>query len=355
MINMKIKGSDIRLLNDLFKTMNNKEQIMTLEIEDGRLVFSSKSDGKALKVKRVKVEEENSDKLTIKKDFLNKIDRSNSDEIDLRLNKKTVSSKVKGVTFQTAIMSEEKNFIVDRKKTEKGFIDVLLTKEIIDNLNFAKDYVDKKSSRIAFQGVNMRLKNKKIYVVATNAYRMFINQIDVEAEGEFNLILRTETIETLNAISNAFGGREIPTKISNTGVIIDTPILYFESVVIAETFPDVEKIIDRATTLPKIFEHTFSKEEIARLKAISTKAPYLKIEKKGEFVDIELKNEIERNGFTIVPNEEFGEFVSLLDYEETLNAIQRIPDIIINERMAVFISGNQKIILNAIRNETETE
>lgn len=343
---MKLKTIDLKALNSLFKSVEDKEKTISLQIKDGRLIAETKADGNSLKLMRIKTEEKDTEKITIKKDFLTKIEKLNAEEVEIKINKRTASSKVKGLNFSTAILQEDLAHNVGRMNKETG-VKFLLSNEVINYLVQAKEFTDRTSKRPELQGVNFKIEEGLFRIASTNSFKMYYNETKATTEEKINVILRPETIDVLLAISETFGKQDIPVEITKNGIFVDTKVLYFESNFIDRAFPDIKKVLDRANGLEPIFEHTFTEDEINNLKLISIRAPYLKIEKKeSEFVTLEVSNNTETNSFLIVPEKETKDFVIHINLQEMITSLQMIPEIVINDMMIIFKSENQKILLN---------
>lgn len=350
---MKLKTVDLKALTSLFKAVEDKDKTISLQVKEGRLIAETRADGNSLKLMRIKTDEKDTEKITIKKDFLHKIEKLNAEEIEIKINKRTVSSKVKGMNFNTTILDENTNHNVG-KTVKKDGIKFLLSNEVIGYLVQAKEFVDRTSKRGELQGVNFKLEENAFYIGATNGFKMYYNKVENDLKDKFNIILRPESIDALNSISEAFGKQDIPIEIAKGGIFIDTKVLYYESVFIERAFPDIKVVLGRAEKLKPIFKHNFTEQEIDNLKLISIRAPYLQIEKKeSEFVEFIVSNQTETNSFMLVPEQETEDFLIHVNLQEMITSLQMIPEITINENMVIFSSNNQKILLNKMRVESK--
>lgn len=346
---IKIKNKDLKAILTLFKTVEEKEKTITLAVKDKRLIASARANGMALELKRIKVDSEDISPFAIQKDFLQKLTKSTEEIIELKLNKKTVTSKIRRVTSRTTMLGEKHIVELEEKEPKKGS-QIILTSEIIKALSDAKKFINKKATRIEIQAINLKLKDKTLYINATDTFRLYINEFKTDAEGQFNILLTQEAVEVLEAISESFGSTPIPIIVSELGIFIKAKVMYFEANLIERQYPDVERIITRVKEENKfIFEHNFSEEDITSLKTIANSKTIMRITKEGEFVEFKVSDEIEANSFLIVPEKETGEIDLAINPQNLEFAVNLISEAKFTKSVALLEQDNLKILLMLMR------
>lgn len=347
---MKINIKDLKAIAELFKTTENKEKTVSLHIENGRLHVEANHDKSVLILSKVKTDEKDTERVTIKKSFLNNLERVGEGEVDIKINKRTVSSKVGKMNFNTAILGEEFGNNIGRY-AHTNAIKIMLDNQTLKKLIEAKKFTSNSKQRPELQAVNLKSNGKKLIVSATDSFKMYFSETKILENKEFNVILRTETIDTLEKISEVFGGKDLPVQINPGGIFIDTPVLYYYSAFVERPYPNLETILSRQnqdTTI--LFEHKFTEAEIKDLKTISIRGSDLKFEKKeSEFVELEVFAENTKNTLLIVPEKETEDFSFKTNLQSALLGLEIIPEITLKKNTATFKDDEKTIVIMAVR------
>lgn len=347
---MKINVKDLKAITELFKTTENKEKTVSLHIENGRLHIEANHDRSVLILSKIKTDEKDMEKVTIKKSFLNNLEKVGEGEIDIKINKRTVSSKVGKMNFNTAILAKEFENNIG-KHAPTNATKMILDKQTLKTLVEAKKFTSDSKLRPELQGVNLKSDGKKLIVSATDSFKMYFSEIEVLVNEEFNVILRTETIDTLEKINEVFGGKGLPIQINSGGIFIDTPVLYYHSAFVERPYPNLETVLSRhSQDATVLFEHKFTEAEIKDLKTISIRGSDLKFEKKeSEFVELEVFTENAKNTLLIVPEKETEDFSFKTNLQNVLLGLEIVPEITLKKSTATFKDDKKTILIMAVR------
>lgn len=343
---MKLTKNQITRILELTKHINAKKQIITMEIADGIIAVSSKNRDMAIKIKNIRTEEKDTDPISFERNFLVKLSKLKADEFDIKTTAKHISSKVGTVKIQSLLLSEDVENEVIEEEVNKNRI--IVTKEVMDSLMIATQYIDEKGTRKQFSGVNLKLENSVLHITGTNSFRFYTNQIKVEETTDtFNVILSTETVNALQSVYNISNDKGFPLHVTEKGVYINIKSLYFKSTIIAETFPDVQRILERMEEKEDLGTFEMNEKNIEELKFIDTKSEWLNILRNDKGIVIfKSETETEKNESALKTEEE-KEFETNVNYTEFLNAVQRIPKVSIKDRAVLFKNSLGIIILMA--------
>jgi hypothetical protein len=345
---MKITKSQLKNTLTILKQMETKDQIIVLEIKDNVLNIHTRRDGLVLKLKAIKTEEKESELIAIKKEFLTKIEKQDAEEFELKINKKTISSKVNGISFSTAIMVEEMNFEVKEEEIEATKI--MITTEVMKTLDNALSFVAKDTKRPMLQGVLLSLKEGKLNIVSTDTVKMYINQIESGYEGEVSVIIRPETIPVLKAIFDANGEKPFPILVNDKALFISSKGLFLKATLFEGVYPDVVSVLENGKLKKLEYAGEITEEVIKKLKAIENKTSTLIIAKDEKEITFETKSEIDTNSFKIKEENEYV-FQKKVNYSNFLNIVAIANSLEIRENFFMFTKGETKILLMTLREE----
>lgn len=353
---MKLTKSQINRILDLTKHIESKDTSITAEITDGIIVISSKSNEMQIRLKNIKTEESDTNPIAFSRLFLSKLSKLSADEFIITPNEKTLLVKSKSVKVQSSILGVESHADFAETPVEKNRI--IITKEVITALLTATQYIDEKGTRKPLAGVNLKLLNGKLTVTATNSFRFYSSSFETDnKEDVFSVILPIITINALASIYDITNDKGFPLNVTNSGVFVNVKSLYFQSILIAETYPDVEKIWVRIEQEPIIGEIQLDEEQIANLKFIGTKNQWLRISRNNVGIVIfTSKTEVDKNEFAIkTDNTKPFEEISV-NYNEFVSAATKISKMIIKPSTFVFQDSSGIIILMAaIQKENDTK
>ena len=175
---MKITKRQLKTTMALLKPMEEKNQSISMQVVDGTVEILAKREGAFLKLKMIKTEDEETEKISIKKDFLQKLEKQGTEEVVLKINKKTLSSKVNGMSFTTSILVEE--LAIDFPEDEGKGTKIAVTTEIMKSINTALSYTAKDSKRPQLLGVNLALKDKVLSINASDTFKLYTSGIKVD-------------------------------------------------------------------------------------------------------------------------------------------------------------------------------
>lgn len=346
---MKITGSQLTTVLTVMKGFETKNQIVTMQVEDGTLNILGRKDGSQIKIKSIKTEEKDTEPVSFYiKEILHKIDKQKPEEFDLKINKKKITSKVKGVSFATNILAEEVNIEMEEDKGEGS--KVFITKEIMDSLMQALSYTSKDQKKPILLGVNLKIKDGKIKIVATDSFKMYYYETETETKEEINVTLLQDTVNTLYNIHEVLKGRTFPVIINEKHLLIVGKNLYYKTVLYEGDYPDVERIIKQQEKAESNIELKMNDEDIKKVKVIENKDPYLHIIKEGKKVTFKTKSETNVNEFEIeIENENEEKIEKGLNYSAFINAISTINNFEVRGNVFIFKTDKTTILIMGIR------
>jgi len=343
---MKIKQSQLKTVLSIYK--NTKT--LSLENKNKKLSFYGKREGEFIKTSIIKNQEEDFEKFTIKSDFLFKTEQQNAEEFDLKIGKKSISSKVNDITFTTIKMNEDENVNFEEEKPEG--IKLILTDKDFEKINTALQFTDKKT-RENLMGINLKLKDNELKISATDSFKLYSYKRKEETDGEFKITIRNENIETLNIINELGGKKGVPIIITEKNIFIISKGLYYKSVLVAGAYPDIEKVIEKSKDEKVVSEITIDEDTIKKLKAIKNKnTKELNIKKENEEIEFETKTEISKNTFKI-SQKEGGDFKRIVDHDSIITASEIINKVEIKERIFFFKKEDTIIFIMKIKDDEE--
>jgi len=345
---MKISKNQLKNTLTILKPMETKNQVIVLKVKDNVLNIHTRREGLILKLKAIKTEEKESELIAIKKEFLTKIEKQDAEKFELKINKKTISSKVNGISFSTAILAEEMNFEVEEEEIEATKI--MITPEVMKTLDDALSFVAKDSKRPVLQGVFLSLKKGKLNIVATDTIKMYINQIESGQEGEVSVIIRPETIHVLKAIFDANNQKSFPILVNNEALFISSKGIFLKSTLFEGVYPDVVSILEKGKQKKLDYAGEITEEVIKKLKAIENKTSTLIITKDEKEITFETRSEIDTNLFKIKEENEYV-FQKRVNYSYFLNNVAIANHLEIRENFFIFTKDKTKILLMALRDE----
>lgn len=344
---MKITKSQLKTTMALLKPMEEKDQSISIHVVDGLVHIYSKRDGSFLMLKQIKTEDVDSEKVTIKRDFLTKLFKQDAEEVKIKINDKTLTSKVNGMSFATSILSEENevNFAIENPKG----ITITITEEIIKSLNVGLSYVSKDSKKAQLLGVNLALKDKVLSINASDSLKLYVHEINVDVEGEFNIIIRPETVNLLTATSMAIGSKPFPVLINDTNLYIASKGMFYKTVLISGKFPNLNAVFNKVSASPTVMELEINEESIKKLKAIENESKALEIEKIGKAINFVVKSEIDKNSFSIETESEVPDFTKKVNYNSFTEVLNILQNVTIKNDFLLLKKENVRVILLVMR------
>ena len=118
----------------------------------------------------------------------------------------------------------------------------------------------------------------------------------------------------------------------------------FQSTVIAETYPNVQRILDGMEKQEDLGTFEMDEKNVEELKFIATKSEWLNILRNEQGIIVFKSETITEKNESALKTEEEKEFETNVNYPEFLNAVQRIPKVSIKEKSNI---QKQFIILMA--------
>jgi len=344
---MKITKSQLKTTMALLKPMEEKDQAISIHVTDGLVHIYSKRDGSFLMLKQIKTEDPDSHKVTIKKDFLAKLFKQDAEEVNIKINEKTLTSKVNGMSFTTSILVEEQEitFPIDNPEGTK----ITITEDIIKAMNTALSYVSKDSKKAQLLGVNIVLKNKVLSINASDSLKLYVHEFNTDVEGEFSVIIRPETVSLLTATSMAIGSKPYPVLINENNLYIISKGMYYKTVFITGSFPNLNAVFDKVTASPTVMELEIDEESIKKLKAIENESKTLEIEKVGKAINFIVKSEIDKNSFSMQTESDVADFVKKVNYNSLTEVLSILQTVTIKADFLLLKKENVRVILLAMR------
>jgi DNA polymerase III sliding clamp (beta) subunit (PCNA family) len=343
---MKITKNQLKSTLTILKQIEVKDQVVMLQIKENVLQIQAKKEGMILKLKSIKTEEEDSELIAIKKEFLTKIEKQESENFELKINKKTISSKVNGVSFSTAIMAEEMNFEIQEEDVEGT--KVMITQEIMKTLENALLFVLKDTKKPILQGIYVKLEKGVLKIASTDTVKMYVNELDCGYEGEMEVVIKPDTISLLKAVFEANGEKNFPIIVNNKAVMISSKGMYFKGVVLEGTYPNIVSVLKKSEEKKVDFSGEIKEDVLKKLKAIENKTSILHIKKEGKEMMFETKSEIDTNSFKIEEGSE-KDFEKKVNYYNFLSVLGIANTLEIKEDFFVFTKEKTKILLMALK------
>ncbi|NCU41511.1 MAG: hypothetical protein EOM19_02165 [Candidatus Moranbacteria bacterium] len=342
---MKIAKSQLKKVLTILKPMETKDQTIVLETKNNILNIMAKREGIILKLKAIKTDEQEAEPMAIKKDFLNKIEKQDAEEFELKINKKTISSKVNGVSFTTSLLSEEAIFEIKEEKVEAT--QFTITSEIMKALDDATSFVSKDGKKGVLQGILIRLNENEISVIATDSIKMYVNRLTTDCNGKEDIIIRPEVIAVLKSIFEVNNEKPFPVLANKNAILVSSKGMFMKANLFEGTFPDIERVLENGKSKSLEYKGTLSDDVIKKLKAIEGKTQILSLEKTEKEMTFETKSEIETNSFKVKDESEFA-FEKKVNYHSFLNVISIAPNFEVRENLIIFEKEKVKILLMAM-------
>ena len=344
---MKIKKSELEAVLEFLKPFNDKKQTIELQIKDGILVFKAFDNENILILKNIKTDEKDTEKVTREKNWLERINRQNikaDEEIMIKINKKTLTSKVNDIVFRTAILENAKFEIKEEEIKETP---ISLTREMLDRIKQAEDFAQKTMTRPILNGINLKIEGGKLIITATDSYKAYTVSYDTEIKKEISITMPKKTSEILQALSK--GARGVPVIITKNNIYINEKAVYYKSALFDGEYPSINKIIKSANEEETIQEITISEEDFKKLKSIK--------QKNGQLLNIrtEGKELVFKTGTNETTNELFveydltNEFEVACNYENMILALELINSFQIKKNLFLFKTDYLTIMIMGVR------
>lgn len=346
---MKITKKQLKNTLSVLKTVESKEQIVSLEVKEGVLNFYSRSEGMILKLKNIKTEEKDTEKITVKKDFFNKIEKQNPEEFELKINKKTISSKVNGISFSTALLDEGMDILIEEEENIEA-TKIMIDSVIMKSLNEALTFVDRDSKMMLLQGINLSLKDGLLRIAATDKIKMYLKTVETNVEGEFEVTIRPETIPFLSAIFDSTDQRAFPILISDQAIYIKSKGMFFKSSLFAGNYPSITPVVEKIKAKETVYTGKLNEELHKKVKAIEIKTNILSIKKEEGEMTFTTKTEINENSFKIKSDGE-ETFEKKVNYQNFLLVSSIINDFEIKEDCMIFEKENLILLVMLLREQ----
>jgi DNA polymerase III sliding clamp (beta) subunit (PCNA family) len=338
---MKLKKDDLKKSLSLLNLLSQKDQIVTISSKDKRLNLCTKKEGSRINVRTIKIDEDFKNVATIDLSFLNNIERKAVEEFDLKINEKTITTKIEGILHKTAILDEEKNIEI-KDSTEKDN-SLKITEAIIVKLKKSIFFLskDEKKNPILL-GLNLKREKNELSISATDSYKMYTTTIENEGN-DFNITIKKETIDALILLSEMVKGKPFEMYIEKNKVVVNISGLYYESNLIEGNYPNIKVAAEKNETQLTRGEIEITEEIIKKTKAIENrKAPRIEISRKENILTFATKTEIDSSEFKV---ESKGEVIEIrLTYENFLNMIENKGTIIVKEK-SIMLKTKDEIFL----------
>lgn len=349
---MKLTKNQITRILELTKHINAKKQIITMEITDGIIAVATKNTDMAIKIKNIRTEEKDADPISFERNFLVKLAKLKADEFVIKTTTKKINSKVGTVKIESMLLSEDSQNEVKEEEVNKNRI--IVTKEVMNSLMTATQYIDEKGTRKQLSGVNLKLENSVLHITGTNSFRFYTNRIKTEETTDtFDVILSTETINALQSVYNISNDKGFPLHVTEKGIFINIKSMYFQSTIIAETYPNVQRILDGMEKQEDLGTFEMNEKNVEELKFIATKSEWLNILRNENGIIVFKSETTTEKNESALKTEEEKEFETNVNYAEFLNAVQRIPKVSVKEKAIMFKNSLGIIILMAAVKENE--
>lgn len=333
------------------KPFAEKDQTVELEIRDGYLRTTAIKDGNFLILKNIPTNLEDIGPITINKQWLENINKQKveaDEEIKIRVNKKSISTKVNNIRFNSHVIMNKQ---IDLKEDEniKG-VKFLLTKDMIETMNIVSKFAEGSMKRPILNGVNFTFKNKELKIMATDSYKAISATFNTDVEEEISITIPKSTVEILTAIGT--GAKGIPLVLTESNLYINSKQVYFKSYLLADKYPAVYSIIERAKNSENITEEIlFQPEGITKLKSIRDRKyriSELRFDQKTFSIKTgtgEVTNEL------LFDHETEEKLLLGINYDDLVLALDIIPNMEFKKDMFLFKQGGLEIILMGIKIE----
>lgn len=344
---MKITKENLDFILDLTESFKNKKQTVDLSSEEGRLVVRIQDELGMIRLSNI-VTEDKFSKVTIEKSFLHKI-RNNSkseEELNIRINEKTVSAKTNGVSFQTNKLTD--GFQANTNELKPSDNILLVTEELINALNNALKFISTNDKRPILRSVNVSNSNNNLTVVGTDAFKVYLEKLESNSNKEFSISLIPETIEVLNNIWK-LTKKSFPTHILPNALVINNKAIYYASKLVEGTYPNVEAILNRMNSEALQTTIKTDADTLRKLKAIKDKDQPLQIHAENNKVKFFTKSANKESEFIL--EQETKNFEKAVNLDYVIMALEIIPELQIKEGSFALQSENKNILVLAMRKD----
>lgn len=354
---MLIKREKIQRALDLLKHVDAKENFITIEVLDNKIIFASISSEAAIRFKGTPIESEDIPAFAVKRDYLSRMLKSNAEEFNITKTEKTVMTKLGGAKISSSIGGQE--MIADFAEVELNKNEFHISKEIMDSMLIAKTYVNEKSTRKALTGVNLNLVGQKLTVTGTDNFKFYVNQFELPDTKEtdiFNIILPLKAVDALASIFAITNGRGFNARVNNQGLFVNTKPLYFQTTIINETFPNVNQAIEKIKKEEEIIKLSLDDKQLNELKLIGTSSIWLDIRSHGSeekpLVIFKSATAIEVNE-SAIKVDKYVEFEKRLNYKDFIDVIEKTGSVSIKNQTCVAENSTGTYILQLARIEKD--
>lgn len=338
-----LKENLIKALSVVSRFVSSRPQLpilsnILLKAKDNQLIFSATNMELGI-IFRIGAKIEKEGETTVAGRLLTEfIANITGDKIDLSIKDSTLLIKTNNTqaSFTTISSSDFPPFPVfsDTKKT-------LPLEKIKDSIMHTVFAASSDESRPVLTGVRVIADNEKIHFVATDGYRLSMEQIDVpEIKEEIKVILPAQTLAEIVRIGSELKEKEVGFSIienKNQAVFVFGDVLLFSRIIEGE-FPNIEKIIPREFKTKAIIE----KERF--LQAVKTASLFakgaanivkIKLEKDGLWLSANSPQVGEDKDF-IEAKTEGEDMETAFNYRFLLDLLTNFPD-----KEVVFESSGQ--------------
>lgn len=245
----------VNVVSRLVSTKGSLEILshILLQTEQGRIKISATNLEIGVNYKiGAKVEKEGS--LTVParlfSDFINQLPEG---KIDLEVKNNTLFSKIGNYESQIKGLSADEFPLIPKIKEKKLFsVDSQKLKEAINMVVFASALDD---SRPVLAGVYIKVAKNKLFLVATDSYRLAEKTIDLKesAKTEKEAILPARSLLELSRILEA-EEKEVSIYLDDTQIMFETDDFEFTSRLVEGKFPDYKQIIPNDYETKAVFQ-----------------------------------------------------------------------------------------------------
>lgn len=356
---MIIKKEKLQRAVELLKHVDSKEGFVTIGVKDKKIIFSSKSAESVIRFKGTPIESEDVEDFSIKKEYLLKMLKSGAEEFNIKLNEKSVTTKIGSAKITSSLGSPEMAADFEEVSTNKNFFHI--DKEIMESLLLAKNFVNEKTNKKALVGVNIYLLAQTLMITATDSFKFYTKSFELPNTKEtdsFSVTLPLKAIDALSSIFAITNDKGFEVRVDSSGLYLNSKPLYFRTTLIAEVYPNVKPIMDKLDKQKDLIDISLDDKQLNELKLIGTASQFLNIRGAGgedkPLVVFRSSTEVEVNESATKVNK-FIEFEKAVNYKDFIEIIQKTGTVTVKDTVIVAKNSTGSYILQLARIESPTQ